>query len=178
MGCSSSKVQGGHAGPRGTNDYDVHRLLGEGGFAQVYEGALAWNPAQRVAIKVLPKSKMTTPKHVQTVLGEVQLLQRLRHPLLTQLQHAFQDDCRAYMACDLCRCDMYTLLSKTPMARLTEEQVKFVACNVLLCFSYLHPRGVVHRDIKPGAWRRRGAETDTRLTHAAHAVCLPPQRTS
>lgn len=151
-----------HAGRTQSAEISIHeftleQLLGQGGFAAVYRtvwGGGGTAEPRRVALKVLSKHKVASPKHQLMVLQELKLLMSLRHPRMATLLCAFQDHESIYFGLECCpQGDLYGMLSRMPMARMTEEQVKFVACNVLLMFKYMHPRGVIHRDLKPGACR-------------------------
>jgi len=150
MGCQSCKLHKSPSAVDSINSFALDGMLGEGGFAKVFEAHLHSQNAYKVAIKVLSKSKLKERKHVDMIMSELTLLKRLRHPSMSSLHFAFTDENCAFLACDLANTDLYALLTKTPMARLTEDQVKFITVNMVDFFSYIHPRGVIHRDVKPG----------------------------
>lgn len=45
--------------------------------------------------------------------------------------------------------ELFTTIKKQPGGRLTEEQVRFYASEVVLVLEYIHSKGYIYRDLKP-----------------------------
>ncbi|GMN67643.1 hypothetical protein TIFTF001_036703 [Ficus carica] len=103
-----------------------------------------------VAVKVIPKSKMTTAIAIEDVRREVKILRALTgHKNLVQFYDAFEDDDNVYVVMELCKGGelLDRILSRG--GKYSEEDAKAVMVQILSVVSFCHLQGVVHRDLKP-----------------------------
>ncbi|XP_065044304.1 calcium/calmodulin-dependent serine/threonine-protein kinase 1-like isoform X2 [Musa acuminata AAA Group] len=91
---------------------------------------------EEVAIKVVPKAKMTTAISIEDVRREVRILNSLTgHRNLVQFYDAYEDEDNVYIVME--------------GGKYSEEDAKAVIFQILSVISFCHLQGVVHRDLKP-----------------------------
>ncbi|KAL6649995.1 hypothetical protein ACP70R_014219 [Stipagrostis hirtigluma subsp. patula] len=134
--------------------YELGREVGRGHFgytctAKAKKGELK---GEDVAVKVIPKAKMTTAIAIEDVRREVRILSSLTgHSNLVQFYDAFEDEENVYVVMDYILCKGGELLDRI-LARggkYPEEDAKIVLHQILSVASFCHLQGVVHRDLKP-----------------------------
>ncbi|XP_052197511.1 CDPK-related kinase 5 [Diospyros lotus] len=134
------------------NKYELGEEVGRGHFgytckAKFKKGELK---GQEVAVKVIPKAKMTTAIAIEDVRREVKILRALTgHNNLVQFYDAFEDHDNVYIVMELC--EGGELLDKILLrgGKYTEDDAKAVLIQILNVVSFCHLQGVVHRDLKP-----------------------------
>ncbi|ERL89652.1 hypothetical protein D910_07017 [Dendroctonus ponderosae] len=125
-------------------DYEVHELLGKGGFASVYR-AMCRKTGIDVAIKMIDKKLMQAEGMVGRVQQEVSIHSRLKHPSILELYTFFEDANYVYLILELCHNG--ELQQYTKRKRLIESQVSNVMKQVVEGIKYLHFHSILHRDI-------------------------------
>ncbi|XP_009135614.1 CDPK-related kinase 2 isoform X1 [Brassica rapa] len=117
-----------------------------------------------VAVKVIPKSKMTTAISIEDVRREVKILRALSgHNNLVQFYDVFEDNDNVYIAMELC--DGGELLDRI-LARggkYSEDDAKEVLIQILNVVAFCHLQGVVHRDLKPENFLYTSKEENSQL---------------
>ncbi|XP_042504832.1 CDPK-related kinase 1-like [Macadamia integrifolia] len=132
--------------------YELGEEVGRGHFgytcsAKVKKGELK---GQEVAVKVIPKAKMTTAIAIEDVRREVKILRALTgHKNLVQFYDAYEDDDNVYIVMELCKGGelLDRILSRG--GKYSEEDAKVIMIQILSVVSFCHLQGVVHRDLKP-----------------------------
>uniref|UniRef100_A0A0R0L3B8 non-specific serine/threonine protein kinase n=1 Tax=Glycine max TaxID=3847 RepID=A0A0R0L3B8_SOYBN len=105
-----------------------------------------------VAVKVIPKAKMTTAIAIEDVRREVKILRALTgHKNLVQFYEAYEDDANVYIVMELCKGGelLDRILSRG--GKYSEEDARVVMIQILSVVAFCHLQGVVHRDLKPEA---------------------------
>ncbi|CAH1995399.1 unnamed protein product [Acanthoscelides obtectus] len=90
-----------HSFGKRIEDYEVHNLLGKGGFASVYH-ARCLKTHTDVAIKMIDKKLMQATGMVNRVKQEVAIHSRLKHPAILELYECFEDINYVYLVLELC----------------------------------------------------------------------------
>jgi serine/threonine protein kinase len=127
--------------------YRVIRLLGKGGFGQVY---LARDEVldRRVAIKVPNPERISRPEHVKEYLSEARTLARLDHPhIVSVFDVGRTEDGLCYVVSKFI--EGSDLGAKISHDRLTFQESAVLVSKVAEALHYAHTHGLVHRDIKP-----------------------------
>lgn len=133
-------------------DIDISdaNLLGEGQFGRCYRCALRDDPSQKFAVKVVPMANLQGHQ-VDNIKREIIILHEIRaHPNVLHLYDYFEDKCErvAYIVTDLLEGgELFDrLLDKVIYSEHDARQVVLV---MLEACSWLHGRGLCHRDFKP-----------------------------
>ncbi|KAF8406344.1 hypothetical protein HHK36_008431 [Tetracentron sinense] len=132
--------------------YELGDEVGRGHFgytctATVKKGELK---GQNVAVKVIPKVKMTTAIAIEDVRREVKILRALTgHNNLVQFYDAYEDQENVYIVMELCEGGelLDRILSRG--GKYSEDDAKAIMVQVLNVVAFCHLQGVVHRDLKP-----------------------------
>ena len=126
--------------------YRLIRVLGKGGFANVY---LAYDNVldQSVAIKIL-KLHLTSKTDGERFLREARIGAKLRHPNIAQVFDIIQTPDGLQMIMEYYPGGTLTEHIKLKGPLHPREAVDF-ARQIALALAYAHKRDVIHRDIKP-----------------------------
>eukprot|EP00826_Nyctotherus_ovalis_P001611 TRINITY_DN10269_c0_g13_i1.p1 TRINITY_DN10269_c0_g13~~TRINITY_DN10269_c0_g13_i1.p1 ORF type:complete len:701 (-),score=112.04 TRINITY_DN10269_c0_g13_i1:759-2861(-) len=136
-------------------DFEKVKIIGKGGFSNVYEGTLQFQHIVRhkytgnlYAMKVIEKASLDTDSKVKQLMNEKQIMASLDHPFIVKLHWSFQSRKRLHFVMDFCAGgELFYHLHN--VGRLSEVQAKFYFAEVLLGIEYVHARGIVYRDLKP-----------------------------
>ncbi|GER35677.1 calcium-dependent protein kinase (CDPK) family protein [Striga asiatica] len=132
--------------------YELGEEVGRGHFGYTCRAKLKKGELKRqeVAVKVIPKAKMTTAIAIEDVRKEVKILRALTgHSNLIQFYDAFEDHDNVYIVMELCEGGelLDRILSRG--GKYAENDAKTVMIQILNVVSFCHLQGVVHRDLKP-----------------------------
>ncbi|KAK7685405.1 hypothetical protein QCA50_011268 [Cerrena zonata] len=122
-------------------------MLGEGGFARVYE--VQDRRGGRCACKVVTKQSLKTKKAKTKLYAEIKIHRSLEHPNIVTFQDCFEDDENVYMTLELCHNgSLMDLLRRR--RRFTEPESRFFMVQLIGACHYMHNHQVIHRDLKLG----------------------------
>lgn len=129
------------------SSYTVKKDLGEGTFGKV---KLAVHNAtkEKVAIKVLEKSKILDEGDRTRVSREVQILKLLRHPHIVQLFEIIEDGTHLYLVMEYAAGgELFDYI--VSRHRLKEVEACRFFQQLIDGVEYIHRLKIVHRDLKP-----------------------------
>ncbi|XP_050240736.1 LEAF RUST 10 DISEASE-RESISTANCE LOCUS RECEPTOR-LIKE PROTEIN KINASE-like 1.2 isoform X2 [Quercus robur] len=130
-----------------TNNFDIEKELGDGGFGTVYHGKL--RDGREVAVKRLYEHNY---RRVEQFLNEVKILTRLHHKNLVSLYGCTSRHSRELLL-------VYEFVPKGTVAdhihgdRATPGSLKWatrlsIAIETASALAYLHASDIIHRDVK------------------------------
>jgi predicted Ser/Thr protein kinase len=128
--------------------YEVGRLLGAGGMAEVFEGRDRLL-ARRVAIKVLQAQFARDPSFLIRFKREAQAAASLSHPNIVGVYDTGTEDGTHFIVMEYVdgRTLKDVIRAEGP---LYPERAAEICADVCSALAAAHARGLIHRDIKPG----------------------------
>ncbi len=134
--------------PERIGRYRVERLLGEGGFGQVF---LAYDEQlnRRVAVKVPHARLITRPEDAVAYLAEARAVAGLDNPHVVPVYDAGGTD---QFPCFVVSkfIDGVTLAGRIKQGRPDPVESTELTATIATALHHAHKRGLVHRDVKPG----------------------------
>lgn len=134
--------------PQISTRYQISQLLGEGGYGRVFK-AYDQQLERYVAIKIPHRHRITSADRLDRYLEEARTLAKLDHRAVVAVYDVLRSDdglpciVSAYV-------DGFSLGEYLRSHPLTLRRALEMLAEISRALSYVHSRGIVHRDIKPG----------------------------
>ncbi|XP_045145598.1 beta-adrenergic receptor kinase 2 isoform X3 [Echinops telfairi] len=132
------------------NDFSVHRIIGRGGFGEVY-GCRKADTGKMYAMKCLDKKRIKMKQGETLALNERIMLSLVSTgdcPFIVCMTYAFHTPDKLCFILDLMNGgDLHYHLSQHGV--FSEKEMRFYATEIILGLEHMHTRFVVYRDLKP-----------------------------
>ncbi|KAK4385602.1 3-phosphoinositide-dependent protein kinase [Sesamum angolense] len=128
-------------------DFELGKIYGVGSYSKVVR-AKKKDTGIVYAMKIMDKKFITKENKTAYVKLERIVLDQLDHPGVVRLFFTFQDTFSLYMALESCEGgELFDQITRK--GRLSEDEARFYAAEVVDALEYIHSMGLIHRDIKP-----------------------------
>lgn len=128
-------------------DFELGKIYGVGSYSKVVR-ARKKDSGTIYALKIMDKKFITKENKTAYVKLERIVLDQLDHPGVVRLFFTFQDTYSLYMALESCEGgELFDQITRK--GRLSEDEARFYAAEVVDALEYIHSMGLIHRDIKP-----------------------------
>ena len=131
---------------RSVCEFVLGEKLCEGTFG-VVRMAINRQTGEKVAIKILEKSKLTNYKDKNRLDREINILNKIHHPNIVKLFCTIETDRQIFIIMEYIKGNelfQYILVRK----KLEEEEAFYFFIQIINCIDYLHKVKIAHRDLK------------------------------
>ena len=129
------------------SEYDIKQTIGKGTFSIVKLG-IKKSTQEKVAIKILEKSKIINKEDLQRVKREITLLKNFSHRNIIKIYDIYQDLEKHYIIMEYCENgELFNYIVNKQ--KLNDKEASFFYYQLIEGLEYIHSKGVVHRDLKP-----------------------------
>ena len=134
--------------------YRLLNLLGQGGFGRTYLVEDQGRFNELCALKELnpPQGDYAFGKSKELFQREAQILHQIEHPQIPKFRATFEEDHRLFLVQDFVEGKTYREIlddRKTSGFVFAEKEVVDLMQKILPVLTYLHGKGIIHRDIAP-----------------------------
>ena len=127
-------------------NYEIIKTLGEGTFGKV-KLAIHIPTNEKVAIKILEKSRIEDNDDLQCINREITFLKTLNHINIISLYEIIENTEYYYIIMEYAENDLFTYIVQNNF--LSEETASLFYFQIIKAIEYIHKYKIVHRDLKP-----------------------------
>jgi len=128
-------------------DYEIGKSIGQGSYGKVKLG-IHLVTQEKVAIKFVKKSNLTTPKQAQALMREVQIMKLLNHPHIVKVFEVLEDEENIIVIMEyVSGGELFDHI--IAHGRLKTNEARKFFRQILSAIDYCHKNSIIHRDIKP-----------------------------
>jgi len=129
------------------SDYIIKETIGKGTFSIVKLG-INKKTNEKVAIKILKKSKIIHKEDVERIEREISILKKLSHINVIKIYKINEDNEKYYIFMEYCENgELFHYIVERQ--RLSEDESSFFFYQLINGLEYIHSENIVHRDLKP-----------------------------
>lgn len=131
----------------GPQDFELLRVVGQGAFGKVFQ-VQKKGTSEIYAMKVMRKEKILERNHGNYMKAERDILTKVVHPFIVQLQYSFQTKSKLYLVLDFIN-GGHLFFQLYRQGTFSEELARMYTAEIVLAVAHLHNNGIIHRDLKP-----------------------------
>jgi calcium-dependent protein kinase len=126
--------------------YKIHEKIGKGCFGKVYKVYHELTGQYR-ALKVIKKKTLNLQDGDREFLKEIEVLSQIEHPNIIKIFEYFDVEDSYFVIVELLK--GYELMDAiVELDKFTEKQAIFIMEQLFSCVSFMHSKGILHRDLK------------------------------
>ncbi len=128
--------------------YTITELIGYGKFGKVNLG-INKKTNEKVAIKIIKKSTLTTNQDLELVKTEIDIMRISHHKNIVKLYDKFENEKYIFIVMEYVNGETLSSFLKKKHFCISEKKICEIMKQIGEGISYLHSFGIIHRDIKP-----------------------------
>ena len=128
-------------------DYIIKETIGKGTFSKVKLG-INKITGEKVAIKILDKSKILEKEDLDRIIREISILSKMDHENVIKIYQIYEDSKNYLIIMEYCEGgELFNYIVKK--GRLSEKEASFFYYQLINGLEYIFSQGIAHRDLKP-----------------------------
>ena len=129
------------------SEYETKEIIGKGTFSEVKLG-INRKTKEKVAIKILEKSKLINKDDLERVEREIKILKNFNNLNIVKANEIFQTENNHFFIMEYCENgELFNYIVEKQ--RLNDKESSYFYYQLINGLEYIHSKGVVHRDLKP-----------------------------
>ncbi len=128
-------------------DYIIKQTIGKGTFSKVKLGINKLT-GEKVAIKILDKSKILEKEDLDRIIREMSILSKMDHENVIKVFQIYEDNYNYLIIMEYCEGgELFNYIVKK--GKLSETEAAFFFYQIINGVEYIFSQGIAHRDLKP-----------------------------
>ncbi|MES1917980.1 Ribosomal protein S6 kinase alpha-2 [Bonamia ostreae] len=125
-----------------TKDLSMNAFIGKGSPGKVFKATVN---GEEVAVKVYLK----TVENSRVATNEINVLNKLKHPLFVRLLHVYETKIFLYLCLELCKNNMEQLDEWKDLNKMNEYKTQGISAWVFKALGLLKKQRIIHTNLKP-----------------------------